>query len=217
MRWLAALLGVVVAVLLGLELAAAPLATRAVADALGDEVEHDEVQVRSLGRPAAPGLLVGRARDVEVVLTGVRFEELRVDRALAEIAELRLPWSPGGPRPAPATLTVEVTEADLAVALAARSPFGLQPAVELDPGGASIGIDPLPLRLRVMFEVDGGVLRVAPAGPVPEVLAGLGLEVAFELPDGFRLERIELEAGRLRAVLDGVVDVAAFSSALEPS
>lgn len=184
-RWVllggASLLGLVVVA----ELLALPVANRLLAGALADRCgAYDRVEIEHVGRPASLGLLVGRARDLEVVVEGAWCEGIRIERARAEVPQVVLSWAPFKPSQLPpAQVQVVTTEADLTVWLAARAPLGIVPVLELSPGVAAMGVAGLPARLRVELEVTDGVVRIGPAGPMPAWFAALGLDLEFELPD----------------------------------
>jgi hypothetical protein len=167
------------------ELLALPVANRLLAGALADRCgSSDRVEVEHIGRPAAPGLLVGRVRDLEVVMEGAWCEGIRIEHARAEVPQVVLSWAPFKPAQLPpAQVQVITTEADLTEWLAARAPLGIVPVLELSPGVAAMGVAGLPARLRVELEVTDGVVRIAPAGRMPAWFAALGLDLEFELPE----------------------------------
>jgi hypothetical protein len=200
-RWLAGLAALVVVVAVVVELAALPIATRLVGDALERCVAFDELEVEAIDRPVSPRLLVGRARGVELTATGLRLDEIRVERARLELPEIGLPWAFRPPPPTEATVEVELSEPDLQAFLAERTPFGLEPIVELTPGVAALGIEPLPARVRVEVEVRERVLRVTPLAEVPDWFGSLGLDLDLELPDDVELDRVDLRRDALLATL----------------
>lgn len=184
------------------EAAAVPLARHQVARAMGRCLTFESVTIDAVRRPIVPRLLVGRAREVELVATGIELEGLRVDHARIRSAQVLLPWAPFPPAdPPPAALELTATERDLQAWLQARAPLGLTPVVELTPGVAAVGVSALPTRVRVEVAVRDRVLRVAPVGRVPAWFASLGLDLAFELPDDVALEDLVVEEGRLAVTL----------------
>lgn len=195
-------LAVVLVVVAGVvELAALPLATRLAGSALEGCLHYDDLEVEAIDRPVLPGLLVGRARDVELTATGVRSEEIRVERARLELPEVALPWAIRPPPRTEATLGLELAERDLQEFLAERIPLGLEPVLELTPGVAALGIEPLPARVPLQLEVREGVLRVTPAGERAGWFESLGLDLELELPDDVELDRLEIRRGALTATL----------------
>lgn len=200
-RWLVGPAVLVVVVAVVVELAALPLATRLVGGALERCVTFDDLEVEAIDRPVVPRLLVGRARGVELTATGLRFDEIRVERARVELPEVGLPWAIRPPPRDEATLELDLSERDLQEYVAERTPFGLEPVVELTPGVAALGVEPLPARVRVEVEVRDRVLRVTPAGEVPDWFGALGLELDLELPDDVELDRVELRQDALSATL----------------
>jgi hypothetical protein len=200
-RWLLGIAALVVVVAVVVELAALPVATRLVGGALERCLPFDELEVEAIDRPVSPRLLLGRARGVELEATGLRFDEIRVERARLELPEVGLPWAIRPPPPAESTLELELSETDLQEFLAEQAPFGLQPVLELAPGVATLGIEPVPVRVRLEVEVRDGVLRVAPVGDVPDWFEALGLDGRFELPDDLDLDRLEVQQDALSATL----------------
>jgi hypothetical protein len=195
------LVGVLV-LALAVEAAAVPVAQRLVARAMGRCLAVEAVTIAAVRRPVLPQLLLGRARDVELVATGLELDGLRVEAATIRSSQVLLPWAPFPPAaPPPAELELIATERDLGAWLEARAPFGLAPVVELTPGVAAVGVAALPARVRVEVAVRDRVLRVAPVGQVPAWFASLGLDLAFELPDDVRLDHLVIEEGRLAATV----------------
>lgn len=199
--------GLVLVLAVVVELAAVPVATRAVGAALGRCLAFDEVQVDRIGRPALPRLLLGRARDVELEASGLRLEPIRVERARLTLPEVALPWASRPPPPAEATLEVALTEADVQDYLADQAPLGLRPVVEFSPGVAALGLEPAPARVRLEAEVRDGVVRMAPAGSTPSWFDALGLDLGFEFPDDVALDQLTFRDGALVAMVR--VDVVA--------
>lgn len=209
MRALAIVVAVVLTAVLVAELGAEWIATRVVADRAAGRVVFDELEVTSVGRPATPGLLLGRLHDVELVGRGIVVEDLRIDHASAAADEVFLPWGSGAGQPVELTARLTIVEPDLRDALAERVPGPIDPVLELEPGAVALGIDPLPARLRAEVSVHDGRLRLVPAASVPAWFASLGLQLEFDLPDGLDVDHIEVEEGRmlvdlqLEIMLDG--------------
>jgi hypothetical protein len=191
----------VLVVVLVVEIAALPVATRLVGSALGRCLPFDDVEVETIDRPVLPRLLVGRARGVELEATGLRLDGIRAERARLALPEVGLPWALRPPPQAEAILELELSERDVQDFLAEQAPFGLEPVVDLTPGVAAIGVEPLPARVRLSVEVRDGVLRVSPLGEVPRWFERLGLDLAFELPEEVGLDRLDLRQDALLAVL----------------
>jgi hypothetical protein len=186
-------------VLLLVELLAVPLGARALRTAVARCVAYEDLEVTGLGRPALPGLVVGRVRDVEVRTTGVDLGELRVAEATLRSDEVDLPWRRGASPPRPATLQFRVREADLESAIRAALPIGLPVRVDLRDGIASLGASGLPATLEVAVEVEAdGTVVLRPAGGV-ELLDQLGLARRFPPTDAFRPSSIVIADGELTA------------------
>lgn len=200
-RWLVGLAAFVVVIAVIVELAALPVATRVVGSALERCLPFDELEVETIDRPVLPRLLLGRARGVELQASGLQLDEIRVERARLELPEVGLPWALRPPPVAEATLELELAEADLQAYLAERAPFGLEPAVELTPGVATLGIEPFPVRVRLAIEVRDRVLRVTPVEETPDWFDRLGMDLSFELPDDLELDQLEIGQGALMATL----------------
>lgn len=200
-RWILGLAALVAVVAVVVELAALPIATRLVGGALERCLAIDDLEVETIDRPVLPRLLVGRARGVELTATGLHLDEIRVERARLELPEVGLPWAIRPPPGDEATLELELSERDLQEFLGERTPFGLEPVVELTPGVATLGIEPLPAGVRVEVEVRDRVLRVTPAGDVPDWFGALGLDLDLELPDDVELDRLDLRQDALLATL----------------
>jgi hypothetical protein len=197
-----AVVATVLVLALAVEVVAVPVAQRLVARAMGRCLTFESVAIEAVRRPVLPRLLVGRARDVELVATGIELDGLRVERARIHSPQVVLPWAPFPPaEPPPAELELTATERDLGAWLEARAPLGLAPVVELTPGVAAVGVRALPARVRMEVAVRDRILRVAPVGRVPAWFTSLGLDLSFELPDDVRLDHLVVEEGRLAATL----------------
>ncbi len=199
--------GVAVVAVLAAELAVGAIVGRAAADELTDAgFEVTDVELVAVGRPAVAGLLVGRLRDVELVATDVTGGSLRMERLTVAATELDLGWGPKTEDPPPATVRLRVTEADLRSAIEARLPVDVRLVLELSPGTATLGVEPIPVQLEVEAEVSDGVLRIAPAGRLPAWFASVGLDFEVPLPQELSIESVRLEDGaavaELRADLD---------------
>lgn len=204
-RWTVVVGALLVMIVVVVELAALPVATRVVGGALGRCLTFDELEVRSIDRPVLPHLVLGRAREVDLEVTGLRFDELRVERARLELPEVALPWALRAPPEAEARLELELTETDLQDFLAEQARFGLRPVVELMPGIVAIGVEPVPAQVRLEVVVRDGVLDLSPVAEVPAWLARQfarsGLDLSLEIPDGVGLERLDVRQDRVSAVL----------------
>jgi hypothetical protein len=189
----------VAGVLLLVELLAVPLGSRALRSAVARCVAFEDLEVTRLGRPALPGLVVGRVRDVEVRTTGVSLGELRVAEATLRTDEVDLPWRRGTSPPRPAMLEFRVGESDLEAAIRGAIPLGLPIRVDLRDGVASLGATGLPATLEVAVEVEAdGTVVLRPAGGV-ELLDRLGLARRFPPTDAFRPSSIVIGDGVLTA------------------
>jgi hypothetical protein len=189
----------VAGVLLLVELLAVPLGARALRSAVARCVAFEDLEVTRLARPALPGLVLGRVRDVEVRTTGVDIGELRVAEATLRTDEVDLPWRRGASPPRPATLELRVGEADLEAAVRGRLPIALPVRVDLRDGVASLGAAGLPGTLEVAVEVEAdGTVVLRPAGGV-ELLDRLGLARRFPPTDAFRPSSIVIGDGELTA------------------
>jgi hypothetical protein len=205
-RWLVTAAALLLVLAVVAELAALPVASRMVSDALARCVPHEGAVVEEVRRPAVPRLLVGRARDVELVVSGGRFQDLRVEEAQVHLPEVVLPWAPRQPEVLPpATMVLTTTEADLAAWLAERAPLGIAPAIELSPGVAALGIEGLPARIRLEAEVRDGTLRLAPAGRVPAWFASIGLDLEIDLPEDVRVASLAIGDGELATTVEVAV------------
>jgi hypothetical protein len=189
----------VAGVLLLVELLAVPVGARALRGAVARCVTYEDLEVTGLGRPALPGLVVGRVRDVEVRTTGVDLGELRVAEATLRIDEVDLPWRRGTSPPRPATLEFRVGEADLEAAIRGALPLAIPVRVDLRDGIASLGASGLAPTLEVAVEVEAdGTVVLRPAGGV-ELLDRLGLARRFPPSEAFRPSSIVIGDGELAA------------------
>lgn len=201
-RKLALAAGVLVAVLVVLELAAVPLATRVIGAVLGRCVTYEQLEVTAVARPVVPRLLVGRARDVELRATGVVAGDLRIAEAHLDLPEAILPWAPGDPDPATATLALRVDEPDLERALRSLAPLGLPVEVELQPDVATVGSSVVPLALDLEVEVDpDGTVRLRPVRG-GELLERLGLARSFPPGEAARVTALRIGEGELSGTLE---------------
>jgi hypothetical protein len=183
---------VALVLLVVMELAAVPLATGAVQRALDRCLPVEDVHITSVDRPVVPRLLLGRVRGAEVEARGLELDGLRVERAAIDVPLIVLPWALDDPALDEATLELTLTETDLQAFLDDRSRFGLVPVLELTPGVASLGLDPVPARVELAVEVEDGTLRLTPIAPVPSWFRTLDLELSFELPPDLRLDRLQI-------------------------
>lgn len=187
------------------ELAAVPIAERVLGSALGRCLPYEQVEITSVARPVTPGLLVGRARDVEVEATGLQVQGLRLEHTRLHLPLALAPYAPFAPEPPEATLEVTLRDTDLEDFLADQVPFGLQPSVRFRPGQLRVGVPPVEVTAAV--RVEDGVLTVAPGGLPPAWWTRLGLEAEVTLPEDLRVDRVELRSGQATATVR--VDVVA--------
>ena len=191
--------GLVVLVLVLAELSAPWFAQRALHRALAPCVVAEEVEITGLTRPLVPQLLLGRARDVEVVATGVRFGDLRVEQVSVVLPVVALPWGFGTADPLPAAeVEAQVTAADARAQLWAVTPFGLRPTLRFEGGEVVIGAPGLGLDARFVPTVAADRVALVPALGPPSWWTSLGLALAVELPDGVRIDRIDVGEGLVR-------------------
>lgn len=213
-------MGLVLAVVLALvlvaaELAAPTLTQRALLRSLGDCVEAEDIRVSELSRPVLPQLLTGRARDAEVVATGVLLGDLRVERVEAAITRLDLPWGlPRGEADPPIEITAEITAPDARTLLHAIAPFGLQPTLEFAAGEVVIGAPGLGIDARFVPVVGTDEVALVPALGAPEWWTALGLALRAELPPGVSVLRIDV--GEDRVLATGQVTLAELTPTGQP-
>lgn len=198
--------GLVLLVLVVAELAAPWLAQRALHRALAPCVVAEELEITDLTRPLVPQLVLGRARDVEVVATGVRFGDLRVDHVSVALPVVALPWGFGAADPVPpARVEARITATDARAQLWALTPFGLRPTLRFEGGEVVIGAPGLGLDARFVPTVAPDRVALVPALGAPSWWTSLGLALAVELPDGVRIDRIDVGEGLVR--ISGAVAV----------
>lgn len=195
----------VLALLLIAELLAVPIAQRMIGSALARCLPYEQVAITSVDRPVVPRLLLGRATGVEMQAEGlVLAGELRVDEATLDVPLVILPWALGDPDPQPATLRLVLLGDDLERFLAAELPFGLRPVVELQPGVASLGVDPFPVRVEVAVAIEDREVFIGPAGEPPDWWDRLPIPESFTLPDDLALSGLRVDDGEVTTTL--VVD-----------
>jgi hypothetical protein len=183
--------------LLGTELAATSLATRAVRSAVERCVEVEDIEVTSLGRPAVLGIARGEVRDVRLTATGLVAGELRVERI-----DARIPAAPVGIGSGPETITivadVEMVEADLERYLVARSPALAAPTLQVTPDGIRVGDERVPFTLEAAVGITAeGDLRLVPTLGDPRLWSSLGLDLEIEVPRDITLMGLDLGEGSL--------------------
>jgi hypothetical protein len=196
------------AVLLLAELAVAPIVARRAETELRRCADVGSVSVEGLRRPAVPALVAGRLREVDVVVTGLRIADLRVDEARTQLPAIVLPWSSAVPERVEGELEVVVTEADAEAFAAARTPPGVTPTVEFEPGAVALGVSPIPARVRVGLEVREGQLVLVPSGPLPSWFDALDVDLRIPLPGERTIERLTIAEGRVEATLSYVIEPA---------
>lgn len=200
--------GLVLLVLVVAELAAPWFAQRALRRALDPCVVAEQVEITEFARPVLPQLLLGRARDVEVVATGVQLGDLRVDRVTAALPVVALPWGPATVDPVPpAEVEARITAADARAGLWAVTPLGLRPTLRFEAGEVVVGAPGLGLDARFVPAVMPDRVALVPALGPPSWWTALGLALAVELPDGVRVDRIDVGEGLVS--IHGSVDVEA--------
>jgi hypothetical protein len=212
-RALVAVVAVLVGVLLLLELLAVPLGSRQLTAALEDHVDAvEEVEVTGIARPASPGIVLGRARDVEVTATGVERGTVRIAHVRLRADEVDLPWRPGAPSSRPADVEARVLAGDLQRTLRELAPVPVPLELELRPGVAAIGapLVPVDLELTAQVEVDGTV-AIRPAGAL-ELLDRLGLSLRFPPTEDLRPTAVVIADGEL--VVRGEVELRAEPGAV---
>lgn len=187
------------------EIAAVPVAERVLGSALGRCLPYERVEIASVARPVTPRLLVGRARDVEVEVTGLEVQGLRLDQARLQLPVALAPYAPLAPEPPEATLEITLRDTDVEDYLATQVPFGLQPTVRFRPGQLRVGVAAVEVTAAV--RVEDGVLTLAPGGLPPAWWSRLGLEAEVTLPEDLRVDRVELRSGEATATVR--VDVVA--------
>lgn len=201
-RWLVALAGSLVALVL-LELAAVPLASRLLSDAAARCVRHETFAVTAVDRPVLPRLVAGRARDVEVVATGLRIGELRVDRAQVSLPEVTLPWAPGRADVLEGRISVVLTEADLTDFVRSLAPVPLPVRVEVADDRARLRAPGLPVELALTLEVTAdGRIDLAPTAGDAAVLERFGLALTLDPGDEVTVTELTLEDGLLAGAAD---------------
>ncbi|WP_052664437.1 LmeA family phospholipid-binding protein [Nitriliruptor alkaliphilus] len=192
---------VLVALVLVLELAAIPVATRIIGSVVSRCVAYDHLEVTSVARPVVPRLLVGRARDVELHATGVVAGDLRLADARLTMQQAYLPWAVGAPDVARADLDLRVDEADLERILRSVVPLGVPVEVELRPDVATLGSSVVPVTLDVEVEVGGdGTVRLRPVRG-GELLERLGIGHSFPPGETARVTDLSIEEGALHGAL----------------
>jgi hypothetical protein len=195
--------GLLVALLVLAELVAVPLATRLVGDAFGRCVRHGSLTIEQVQRPVVPRLLVGRATGVVLHLEDVELDGLLVAEATVDAPQVVLPWALGDPTPGPATVELRVEEAAVAARLAALSPLGLRPRVDLDHGVARIGVPASRLELTLSLDVDDdGALVLQPGIGPAEWWDRLGLARRIELPSDVRATGVTIDPAAVTATLE---------------
>jgi hypothetical protein len=185
----------VVIVLLGAELAATSLASRAARTAVERCAEVDDIEVISLGRPALLGIARGEAREVRLTATGIVAGDLRVERV-----DARIPAAPVGIGPGPEVITViadvAMTERDLERYLVARSPDLAAPTLQVTPDGIRVGDERVPFTLEAAVGITAeGDLRLVPTLGDPRLWSSLGLDLEIEVPRQLTLLGLDLRDG----------------------
>lgn len=200
--WLGAVAGLV-ALLVALELAAVPIASRVLSDAAARCVRHETLRVTAVDRPVLPRLALGRASGVELAATGLRIGELRVDRAELAVPEVTLPWAPGPAETLQAELSATVTEADVAELLRSLTRIPLPVVVRLEDDLAQLGARGVPLTvdLRLVVTPEGHV-DLSPVAGELELLERLGLQLTLDPGDQVRITDLTLADGELAGSAD---------------
>lgn len=203
-----ALLGGIAALLLLVELAVVPIGDRLLARELEEaDLVVAEVSITDIRRPAVFGFAAGQLQDVEVVASGLQMGDFRIDEARVDARRIELGWGPADASDEPpADVTLRATAPDLRAGLAERTPLDLEPILELRPGTAELGLEAVPATIELEIEVTDRVLRVAPAGGLPDWLLELGLDLEFELPEQLAIDHVRIDDGAVVATLQ--VDLA---------
>lgn len=200
MRGAAIAVAGLLALALVVEALALPIASRVLSRELSRCVAFESAAVTRVARPVTPRLVVGRARDVEVEVTGVVVAGLRVDTATLALPLAVARWAPFAPEPSDTAVVVaEVVDTDVAAFLTERAPFGLEPTVAFRPGQVRIGV--APVVVTAALRVEDGVLRLAPGGLPPVWWQLLGLEAGLTLPSDLGVEAAALRDGVAEATL----------------
>lgn len=192
-------------VLMVLELAAVPIATRVLGAVVGRCLTYDSLEVTAVARPVLPSLLLGRARDVDLHATGVVAGELRIAEARLRLPAAVLPWAVGDPEPGVGDLRLRIDEPDLEHALEAALPLRVPIELELQPGVATIGSPLVPLTLDLEVELDtDGTVRLRPVAG-GELLDRLGIARSFPPGDAARVTALDIGDGQVHGALDVAV------------
>lgn len=196
--------------LVALELLAVPVATRMIDRALRQCVAYDELELTAVGRPVLPGLLVGRARDVELRASGVTIDELRLEEVELVVPDAVLPWAiAGGDEPVAGDLRLRLLERDVEQALRAALPVAVPVRVELgrDVISLSAPLLPVTLDLRLDVDADGAVLLVPSRGGA--LLDRIGLAPRFRSPPDTEVTEIVVDRGEVAGAV-ALADVPGF-------
>jgi hypothetical protein len=195
--------GLVVALLLVAELAAVPLATRLVGDALGRCIPHGELTIERVRRPAVPRLLLGRADGVRLRVEDAELDGLQVAEAVVHAPRVVLPWALGDPTPGPATVELRIEEAAVAARLAELTPLGIRPRVTLDHGVVRVGVPATPAELVVTLAVrDDGALVLQPGAGPTGWWDRLGLARELPLPADVRVADVTIDRQAVTATVE---------------
>lgn len=203
MRRTVGILAALAAVLVIAELTAVPLASRLLSDAAARCIRHETFEVTEVDRPVLPRLVLGRARDVEVVATGLRVGELRVDRAELSVPEATLPWAPGEPGTLDGQLTVTLSEGDVTAFVRSLVPVPLPVTVVLDGDLIQLGALGVPLTVDLSLAVTAdGTVDLAPVAGDVELLERLGLQLELDPGDQVQITELLLADGQLAGSAD---------------
>ncbi len=195
--------GGVLVVLVALELAAVPIATRVLGRVVAQCVAFGSLEVTDVDRPVLPRLLVGRARGVELRATDLVAGPYRIAEAELRLPEAVLPWAIGADgEVATASLDVRADEAAVEDALREVVPFDLPVELTLREDVAEIASPLLPFDLRIRVSVDeDGMVRLTPARG-GQVLERLGLAPGYRPDDAVHVTAVEIDRAELRGSVD---------------
>jgi hypothetical protein len=185
-------------VLVALELLAVPLATRMIDRALRPCVAYDELELTDVSRPVLPGLVLGRARDVELRASGVVIDDLRIDRVELRVPDAVLPWAAGaGDEPVAGDVRLRLLERDVERALRAALPVAVPVGVSLERDLVRLSAPLVPVTLDLRLEVDAdGTVRLLPSQG-GGLLERFGLAPSFRSPATTQVTEIVVDRGEV--------------------
>lgn len=185
-----------------------PATQRVVAQSVRATTDVDEVEVRSVARPAIFDVVRGRVTDVSIDIAGLAVGRLKVEAVRIEVPEVTGLFSTPGIQ-GPIAFDVELTDTDVESWLRVVVPEIARPTVRFAQNEVIVSDERVPFDVRVTVDIVDGAIQLIPGAGDRRLWNWLGLGLELPLPDALQIDEVRLIDGRATVrgasacVLDG--------------